>query len=83
LGWGTRIILISVSTSAFPSTGDFGDFTGRFIKLQMPSWTPEEIRQIATHGFPLLGIDISSATVDLLGRVDGFDQDKAESKRDE
>jgi hypothetical protein len=66
LGLNSRVILISVSKSAFPTTGDFGDFTGRFVSISMPPWDPAELRQIAVVGFPLLGIDVSPATIDNL-----------------
>ncbi len=66
LGWGSRVILISVSNASFPTTGDFGDFTGRFVDLAMPPWDVDEIRQIARSGFPLLNMDVSKRTILLL-----------------
>jgi hypothetical protein len=66
LGYGTRIILISVSKSAFPMIGDFGDFAGRFIEISMPPWEHNELRRVAEVGFPLLGMKVTPQTIDNL-----------------
>jgi len=63
LGLGSKVVLISVSKSVFPSTGDLSDFNGRVLSIEMPSWEHAEIQEIARLGFQKLNVVVTDETI--------------------
>ncbi|WP_234853736.1 hypothetical protein [Paracoccus everestensis] len=44
------------------------EMEGRFAHIEIPVWTKDELRKIAQIGFPLLNMDVGSATISKLSK---------------
>ncbi len=53
---GVRLVLISVPHRAYDTVKIESEMTGRVQQLKIPLWEIDELKEIATKGFPLLNI---------------------------
>ena len=63
---GLTAVLIAVPHRAFDAIGVEREMEGRFAHIEIPVWDEEELRKIASIGFPLLNMAVPEAIVDAL-----------------
>lgn len=56
---GLTAILIAVPHRAFDAIGAEREMEGRFAHIEIPTWEPDELRQISGKGFPELKMNVS------------------------
>ncbi len=60
---GCRIVVVSVTHRADDAIRANPDLRGRVVTVDIPYWTQDELRTIASKGFPELNLQIDSAIV--------------------
>lgn len=63
---GVPVVLIAIPHRRYDAIKVEREITGRLENIMMPYWSIDELKQIATIGFPLLNVNVSSAVVDIL-----------------
>lgn len=63
---GVPVVLIAIPHRRYDAIKVEREITGRLENIMMPYWSIDELKQIATIGFPLLNIDVSPTIVNLL-----------------
>ncbi|ENT3534465.1 TPA: ATP-binding protein [Salmonella enterica] len=63
---GVPVVLIAIPHRRYDAIKVEREITGRLENIMMPYWSVDELKQIATIGFPLLNVNVSSAVVDIL-----------------
>lgn len=63
---GVPVVLIAIPHRRYDAIKVEREITGRLENIMMPYWSHEELKQIATTGFPLLNINVSAEVVDYL-----------------
>ena len=63
---GLKVLLLSVSYKAYEAIQAETEITGRFVHVEVPDWSKDDLSEIATTGFPLLNIDCSKGVRQLL-----------------
>jgi len=53
---GLKVVLLSVTHRAFDAIKAESELTGRFIAIKLPSWSLEDLEQIAIVGFKALNV---------------------------
>lgn len=65
---GVPVILISVPHRAFDSVRVEREMTGRVMQLQVPSWTKDDLFQIAIDGFAALNVSTETEVLNRLAQ---------------
>ncbi len=65
---GLNAVIVSLPHRSDEAITLNSDLTGRTTTIEIPSWTCEELREIALKGFSLLNINVSEEQVNLLAR---------------
>lgn len=63
---GVPVVLIAIPHRRYDAIKVEREITGRLENIMMPYWSIDELKQIATIGFPLLSINVSPNVVDIL-----------------
>jgi hypothetical protein len=63
---GLKVLLLSVSYKAYDAIQAETEITGRFVHVDVPDWSPDDLSQIAATGFPLLNIECNPAIIAVL-----------------
>lgn len=63
---GLKVLLLSVTHRAFDAIRAETELTGRFVTIQMPPWTNEDLRKIPISGFEALNVAYEPALLDRL-----------------
>lgn len=63
---GCRIVVVAVTHRADDAIRANPDLRGRVVTVDIPYWDPEELRTIATKGFPELNVAVPAETVNTL-----------------
>ncbi|WFX78446.1 hypothetical protein NFK13_09980 [Escherichia coli] len=63
---GVPVILIAIPHRRYDAIKVEREITGRLENIMMPYWSEDELKQIASSGFPLLNISVSQDVIDLL-----------------
>lgn len=61
---GLVAVLIAVPHRAFDAIGVEREMEGRFANVTIPSWKPDELKEIAEQGFPALNMSIAKGCID-------------------
>jgi len=65
---GLRVVIIAVPHRAYDAVRVEKEMTGRVTQLQIPLWTPDELKEIPQKGFPELNAHCPEATIERFTR---------------
>jgi hypothetical protein len=72
---GLKVLLLSVSYKAYEAIQAETEITGRFVHVDVPDWSRDDLSEIATKGFPALNVNCTKSVVALLaGEANGSPQ---------
>lgn len=61
---GLQVVLIAVPHRAFDAISAEPEMEGRYSHINIPEWSENDLKEIASIGFPKLGMQVASETID-------------------
>jgi hypothetical protein len=61
---GLPVVFIAIPHRRLDAVKVEKEMTGRILPIEVPSWSPEELKEIPDKGFPLLNVDVNDLIID-------------------